>query len=118
MPLPQPITSTKLEEENQKFGHLIEETFRQRLCDKEGSPWAKPFAFDTLSKIVEWTDMKIKASREERREALREIVRVCVGEFDGFKQANEEVNWHKLFDSCIEASLIYSWIHMADFMMT
>ena len=45
--------STKLEEQNQKLGHINEETFRQRLCDEEGSPWAKSFAFDTLSEIVE-----------------------------------------------------------------
>ena len=41
--------------------------------------------------------MKIKASREEWSKALRDIVRLYVGEFDGFKQANEEVNLYKVF---------------------
>lgn len=98
--------ATKLEEQNQKLGHLNEETFRQRLSDEEGSPWAKSFAFNTLSEIVEWTGMKIKASREERRKALSDIVRLCVRDFDGFKQANDRVDWYKVFDPFNESSLI------------
>lgn len=111
-------TSTKIEEQNQKLGHLNEETFRQRLCDEVGIPWAKSLAFDTLLEIVEWTGRKIKASREERGKALRDIVRLCVGEFDGFKQANENFNWYKVFDSYSETSLIDRWLHTADFIIT
>ena len=43
----------KLEETSQKLSHINKETFRQRLTDEEGIPWAKAFSFDTLARIVE-----------------------------------------------------------------
>jgi hypothetical protein len=89
-------TSTKIEEPNRKLGHVNEEIFRQRLNDQEGSPWAKSFRFDTLADIVEWAGLKIQANKNERRIALRHIVEMCIGNFDGFK-VGKDVDWTAVY---------------------
>ena len=86
----------KIEETTRKLGHINEETFRQQLNDKQGSPGAKSFRFDTLADIVEWAGRKIQANKKERRIALRNIVEMCVGNFDGFK-VGKEVDWTAVY---------------------
>ena len=88
--------STKIEETTRKLGHVNEETFRQLLNNQEGSLWAKSFRFDNLADIVEWAGLKIQANKKERRIALRNIVEMCVGKFDGFK-VGKEVDWTAVY---------------------
>jgi len=87
----------KLDETNKKLGHLYEETVRQQLNSEMGIPWAKSFRFNTLRDIVEWVGDKIRAGRQQKAHALRDIVRVCVGEFDQYPEPKEDVDWERVF---------------------
>lgn len=84
---------TKIDEANKKLGHINEHTFRQNLNIEEGIPWSQVFRFNSLNEIVEWTGVKIKATKEDRLKALRDLVRMCVAGFDRYTDANEKVDW-------------------------
>jgi hypothetical protein len=84
---------TKIDETNKKLGHINEHTFRQSLNTEEGIPWSQAFRFNSLNQIVEWTGLKIKATKEDKSKAKRDIVRMCVAGFDGYTDANDKVNW-------------------------
>jgi 2-oxo-4-hydroxy-4-carboxy--5-ureidoimidazoline (OHCU) decarboxylase len=87
----------KLDETNKKLGYLNEETVRQHLNSEMGIPWARAFRFDTLRDIVEWVGDRIKAGKQQKAKALRDIVRVCVGEFDRYPEPKETVDWETVF---------------------
>jgi len=89
-------TGTKIDEVNKKLGHINEHTFRQSLNTEEGIPWSQSFRFNSLNEIVEWTGLKIKATKEDRSKAIRDIVRMCVAGFDGYTDANDKVDWMKV----------------------
>ena len=91
----------KLDETNQKLGYLNEETVRQGLNVEMGVPWAKTFRFDTLRDIVDWVGDRIKANKQEKAKALRDIVRLCVGEFDRYPEPKKTVDWETVFDPII-----------------
>ena len=91
----------KLDETNQKLGYLNEETVRQGLNAEMGLVRAKAFRFDTLRDIVDWVGDQIKANKQEKAKPLRTIVRLCVGEFDGYPEPKETVDWETVFDPII-----------------
>ena len=91
----------KLDDTHQKLGYLNEETVRQGLNAEMGVVWAKAFRFDTLRDIVDWFGDQIKADKQEKAKALRDIVRFCVGEFDRYPQPKETVDWETVFDPII-----------------
>src|SRR5579859_273928 len=91
----------KLDETNQKLGYLNEETVRQGLNAEMGVLWARTLRFDTLGDIVEWVGDQIKADKKEKTKALRDIVRLCVGEFDRYPEPKETVDWETVFDPII-----------------
>ena len=87
----------KLDETNKKLGYINEETFRHRLKEEEGFPWASNFKFDTLAELVEWIGVKLNRRYEERQRALGMIVRSCLGDFQGHKGLETELettDWH------------------------
>ena len=86
-----------IDEASPKFGHLTEETFRQRLSE-EGFPWAKSFAFDTLADVVEWVGINIKSNKAKRNNGLRTVVRMCVENFDGYKD-DRPIDWTSIHTS-------------------
>ena len=93
--------SAKIDETTRKLGHVNEETFRQRLNDSEGWPWATSFRFDTLVELVDWIGLKIQAERAERRTAFKNIVDMCVGNFDGFEKGRG-VDWDSVCDPSVK----------------
>ena len=87
---------TKIDETNKKLGHINEHTFRQHLNMEEGIPWSQSFRFNSLNELVEWTGLKIKATKEDRSKAIWDIGRMCVAGFDGYTDANDKVDWLKV----------------------
>ena len=73
-----------MDETNKKLGLMHEETWRRRLTEEEGLPWARNFKFETLAELVDWVGGKIQSDRERRLMALRTIVATCVDKFTGF----------------------------------
>jgi hypothetical protein len=102
---------TKLEETNKKLGFVNEQTFRQHLNVEEGIPWARAFRFNTLNEIVEWTGVKINASKKKRGEAMEDIVRMCVAGFDGYTDASDKVDWMKVYGP-LNASYLFLSYHL------
>jgi hypothetical protein len=87
---------TKIDVANRKLGHINEHTFGQILNSEEGIPWSQAFRFNSLNEVVEWTGRKIKATKEERSKAIRDIVRMCVAGFETYTNANDKVEWMKV----------------------
>jgi hypothetical protein len=92
------LARVKVDETTKKLGRLNEETIRHRLNGEEGIPWASSFRFETLWEIVDWVGMKIKADKNERFKAMRDIVRLCVAGFEGYVEADDNIDWEKVFD--------------------
>ena len=91
-----PATGMKIDQANKKLGHINEHTFHQNLNMDEGIPWSQAFRFNSLNEIVEWTGLKIKATKAARSKALKHIVQMCVAGFDAYINANDKVDWMKV----------------------
>ena len=99
----------KLDETNQKLGYINEETFRQRLKEEEGFPWASNFQFETLAELVEWVGVKLNRRYEERRVALGMIVRSCLGDFQSYKDLETEfetTDWQDVTQPLLDLFLL------------
>ena len=92
------LARVKVDDTIKKLGRLNEETVRQHLSGEEGIPWASSFRFQTLWEIVDWVGMKIKAEKNERFKAMRDIARLCVSGFEGYAKGDDNVDWEKVFD--------------------
>jgi hypothetical protein len=59
--------------------------------------WASSFRFETLWEIVDWVGMKIKADKQDRFNATRDITGLCVSGFDEYAGAADTVVWENVF---------------------